>query len=180
MNRARAAGTVLSEGMQLATVDPDGRPSIRTVLLKVADEHGIVFYTNLGSRKARALAANPRAALCLWWGVLQEQILVEGTCEPVSDADADAYFATRPRGSQLGAWASRQSEVLDARETLENALSRYATRFEGREVPRPPFWSGFRLVPDRMEFWYGKLDRLHDRFVYRPDHDGWTETRLYP
>ena len=178
--RAEAAGRLIPEGMALATVGSDGRPSVRTVLLKGADARGLVFYTNLGSRKSRDLAGDPRAALCLWWDVLQEQILVEGRCERVSDAEADAYFATRPRGSQLGAWASRQSEPLESREALEARVAEAARRFEGREVPRPPFWSGFRLVPERFEFWYGRPDRLHDRFVYTPGPGGWVPHRLHP
>ncbi len=178
--RAEAAGRLIPEGMALATVGSDGRPSVRTVLLKGADARGLVFYTNLGSRKSRDLEGDPRAALCLWWDVLQEQILVEGRCERVSDAEADAYFATRPRGSQLGAWASRQSEPLESREALEARVAEAARRFEGREVPRPPFWSGFRLVPERFEFWYGRPDRLHDRFVYTPGPGGWVPHRLHP
>ncbi len=178
--RAESAGRLIANGMALATVDADGRPTVRTVLLKGTDARGLVFYTNLGSRKARHLEHDPRAALCFWWDVLQEQVLVEGRCERLSDDEADAYFATRPRGSQLGAWASRQSEPLESREVLDARVAEAARRFEGREVPRPPFWSGFRLVPERFEFWYGRPDRLHDRFEYRPTPDGWVERRLYP
>lgn len=165
----------------LSTVGADGRPSARMVLLKDHDERGFVFYTNLSSRKARQLEARPFAALTFFWSKLDRQVRVEGTVEQVSDAEADAYFATRPRGSQLGAWASRQSEALDARETLVSRVEEMERRFEGLEVPRPPNWSGFRLVPDQVEFWTGRPDRLHERALFRrtPQRD-WTRELLYP
>ena len=164
----------------LATADAAGRPSVRMVLLRGADERGFVFHTNYTSRKARELEENPRAALCIHWHTLEEQIRIEGAVERLSDPESDAYFATRPRGSQLGAWVSRQSAVLPAREVLEEEYRATEKRFEGGPVPRPPFWGGYRLIPDQIEFWYGRPDRLHDRLLYRREGDGWTIHRLYP
>lgn len=164
----------------LATATPDGRPSARVVLLKEADERGFVVYTNLGSRKARELDANPRAALCFFWPALGWQVRVEGAVERVRDAEADAYFATRPRGSQLGAWASRQSEPLAAREELLARFREAESRFADAEVPRPELWGGYRLVPERIEFWEGRDDRLHVRTLYVRDGDGWRHESLYP
>ncbi|MDH3196926.1 MAG: pyridoxamine 5'-phosphate oxidase [Candidatus Krumholzibacteria bacterium] len=180
VDRAERAGLVLPNAMTLATVRADGQPSARLVLLKSIDEDGLVFYTNLGSRKATDLAHEPRAALCFWWGALEEQIRVEGSVSPVSDAEADAYFATRLRGSQLGAWASRQSEPLASREALVDAFRRYEFEFEGQSVPRPPFWSGYRLAPARIEFWRGRKDRLHERVEYVRESNGWREQLLQP
>lgn len=164
----------------LATADAAGRPSVRMVLLRGADARGFVFHTNYTSRKARELEENPRAALCIHWHTLEEQIRIEGAVERLSDPESDAYFATRPRGSQLGAWVSRQSAVLPAREVLEEEYRATEKRFEGGPVPRPPFWGGYRLIPDQIEFWYGRPDRLHDRLLYRREGDGWTIHRLYP
>ncbi|AUX24274.1 pyridoxamine 5'-phosphate oxidase [Sorangium cellulosum] len=166
--------------MTLATVDASGRPSARLVLLKGIDERGFLFFTNYASRKSAELAANPFAALCIHWAKAAEQIRVEGRVERLSDAESDAYFATRPRGSQIGAWASRQSEPLPSREVLLERVREIEARFEGRPVPRPPFWGGFRVVPDRIEFWRGQESRLHDREVYLRDGDGWRVERLYP
>ena len=169
--------------MTLSTVGPEGRPSSRMVLLKGFDEHGFVFYTNLGSRKAREIAGNPWVALCFHWQPLEVQVRVEGRAEPVGDAEADAYYASRARGSRIGAWASRQSEELPSREALEARIRETEARFPGEEVPRPPFWSGFRVVPDRIELWFGRPSRLHDRDVYTRDPDapgGWSLRRLYP
>jgi pyridoxamine 5'-phosphate oxidase len=180
MQRARDAGFELANGFALATVGADGTPSVRVVLLKALDERGLVFYTNLESRKSRELRHNPAAAACFWWPQLQEQVRVEGTVEPISDAEADAYFATRPRGSQLGAWASRQSEPLDSREELVGRFFERMTEFKDSDVPRPPFWSGYRLVPQRVEFWYNRDDRLHDRRLYERKGDDWVETILQP
>jgi pyridoxamine 5'-phosphate oxidase len=164
----------------LATADASGRPSVRMVLLRGADERGFVFFTNYASRKGRELTENPHAALCFHWIALDEQIRIEGTVERLPDDESDAYFGSRPRGSQLGAWASEQSETLTAREALEEEYRETERRFEGQPVPRPPFWGGFRLIPTRIEFWYGRPDRLHDRLVYTRTSGGWTIERLYP
>jgi pyridoxamine 5'-phosphate oxidase len=164
----------------LATTDTAGRPSARLVLLRGVDARGFMFFTNYNSRKGHELAANPHAALCFYWASLDEQIRIEGRVERVSAAESDAYFAGRPRGSQLGAWASDQSEVLPSRESLEEKYREVERRFEGRTVERPTFWGGFRLTPVRIEFWYGRPDRLHDRVVYVRDGSAWRIERLYP
>lgn len=180
---ARARETDLPEptAMTLATAGRDGRPAARTVLLRGLDPRGLVFYTNLGSRKARQLAENPRAALCFYWPPLAEQALVEGDVVPVSDEEADAYWASRPRESQIGGWASRQSEALPSRFTLLRRLVVRAARFGAGPVPRPPFWSGFRVVPERIEFWSSRTARLHERRCYERDDDGsWRRHLLYP
>jgi pyridoxamine 5'-phosphate oxidase len=166
--------------MVLATVDAEGRPSARVVLLKGFDEKGFVFYTNLESRKARDLIAVPFAALCFYWPQLSHQVRVEGRVEPVSEAEADAYFATRPRGAQIGAWASKQSRTLTSREELETRVKAVEEKFAGREVVRPPFWSGFRVIPSRLEFWESRENRLHDRVVYLKENGAWRSERLYP
>ena len=164
----------------LATADRAGRPSARMVLLRGVDERGFVFHTNYNSRKAKELVANPYAALCFHWHTLEEQIRVEGSVERLTDEESDAYFRTRPRGSQLGAWASDQSAVLPSRETLEEQYREIERRFEGKDVNRPPFWGGFRLIPERIEFWFGRPDRLHDRLCYTRDGTAWRIERLYP
>ncbi len=175
-----AARQVDTAPVALATADAEGRPSVRMVLLRGADERGFVFHTNYNSRKAGELAANPHAALCFHWPTLEEQIRVEGRIERLPSSESDAYFVTRPRGSQLGAWASEQSMVLPSRETLEEQYRAIERRFEGSPVPRPPFWGGFRLVPERIEFWFGRPDRLHDRLSYTREAGGWRIERLYP
>lgn len=164
----------------LATVDAQGRPSVRVVLLRGADQRGFVFFTNYTSRKGRELAENPHAALCFYWVSLDEQIRIEGTIARLPAAESDAYFAGRPRGSQLGAWASEQSAVLPSRETLEEKYREIERRFDGVDVPRPSFWGGFRMDPRRIEFWYGRPDRLHDRVLYTRDGGIWKIERLYP
>lgn len=164
----------------LATADGDGRPAARLVLLRGADARGFVFFTNYNSRKGRELTHNPHAALCFYWASLDEQIRIEGRVERVSDAESDTYFAGRPRGSQLGAWASDQSQMLTSRETLEEKYREIERRFDGQPVQRPPFWGGFRLIPARIEFWYGRPDRLHDRVLYVRDANAWRIERLYP
>jgi pyridoxamine 5'-phosphate oxidase len=176
----RAAATCAEpDAMVLSTVDPDGRPSGRFVLLKAVDARGFVFYTNLGSRKARALAANPLASLCFYWPP-EHQIRIEGRVEHVSDTEADAYFATRPRPFQIGAWASNQTEALASRAALNERVLEIESRFTDRTVPRPPFWSGFRVVPDAIEFWTRDPARLHVRERYDRGDAGWTVTMLYP
>ena len=164
----------------LATVGADGRPAVRIVLLRHTDQRGFVFHTNYNSRKGHELAANPFAALCFHWPTLEEQIRVEGTVERLPCDESDAYFHGRPRGSQIGAWASDQSAELPSRETLEERYREIERRFQDRAVPRPPFWGGLRLSPSRMEFWRGRPDRLHDRVVYQRDSGGWHITQLYP
>lgn len=180
IERARAAGVVEPTAMAVATVGEHGRPAVRTLLLKHADEHGFVFYTNLESRKGQELARFPWASLMFWWGPLAEQIHIDGRVKPVTAAEADEYFASRPRGSQIGAWGSKQSEVLASRQVLLDRVAEAERRFAGKEVPRPDHWSGFRLIPDRFEFWYGREDRLHERFEYRFEGTRWVERLLSP
>jgi pyridoxamine 5'-phosphate oxidase len=164
----------------LATSTPDGIPSARMVLLKGVDPAGFVFYTNLESRKGAELLANPNAALCFHWKTLARSVRVEGRAEPVSPAEADAYYASRARGSRIGAWASRQSRPLESRFALEKAVAEYTMKFGISEIPRPEFWSGFRLVPRRIEFWRDMPFRLHDRQVFHREGDGWRIEALYP
>jgi len=179
---AQAAIPVDPNAMVLSTVGPDGRPSSRVVLLKDFDAEGFVFYGNLESRKFRELRANPWAALNFHWKPVERQVRIEGRVAQVGDQEADAYFATRARGSQIGAWASRQSEPLASRAALEAAVKDVEARYAGRDVPRPPYWSGFRLDPDRIEFWKAGQFRLHDREVFRRTSRNapWTVERLYP
>jgi pyridoxamine 5'-phosphate oxidase len=169
-----------AHAMTLATTTPDGRPSARVVLLKGLDERGFVFYTNLESRKSKELFANPHAALCFLWKSLNRQVRVEGIVELVGDEEADGYFASRPRDSQIGAWASDQSRPLASRAELERRVDEFSRRFNEGEVPRPPSWSGFRAVPQRVEFWQERPFRLHDRIRFIREGDGWRRERLFP
>jgi pyridoxamine 5'-phosphate oxidase len=180
-DEALASGEADPNAMVLSTVDGEGRPSSRTVLLKGFDERGFVFYTNLESRKGRELAGNPHVALNFYWRALDKQVVVLGRAEAVSDEEADAYFASRPRGSQLGAWASHQSRPLPSRGRLVADVAKLEARYLGRAVPRPPHWSGFRVVPRWIEFWIEGRFRLHDRTAYERDGEGgWRRTKLYP
>jgi len=164
----------------VATTTPDGRPSLRMVLLKDFNDEGFVFYTNLGSRKAEQLAANSHAAMCFHWKSLTRQVRIEGAVERVSDAEADEYFASRPKLSQIGAWASKQSQPLEGRFVLEARIAEFTAKFNIGKVPRPPFWSGFRLVPEMIEFWQDQKFRLHDRLVYHRENNEWKTQRLFP
>jgi pyridoxamine 5'-phosphate oxidase len=166
--------------MALGTVGEDGSPSVRIVLLKAYDERGFVFYTNYDGRKGRELLARPRAALCFFWPTIDIQVRIEGSVMEVTDDEADAYFATRHRMSQIGAWASRQSEPLENPDALDKRVRKYETEFEGKAVPRPPHWSGFRVHPERIEFWKGKPNRLHERHLYTRAGNRWKIETLYP
>ena len=177
---AQAAEPDDPTALALATADAAGRPAVRMVLLKHVDARGFVFYTNLESPKATDLRANPHAALCLHWAKLERQVRVDGVAEPVSDAEADAYFATRPRLSQLGAWASRQSRPMAGRFELEQAVAAAGLRFGLGRVPRPPHWSGFRVVPTRIEFWQQRAFRHHDRQLFVREAGGWRAQWLFP
>jgi pyridoxamine 5'-phosphate oxidase len=177
---ARAAEINDPEAMALATAGSNGQPSVRIVLLKGHGPGGFVFFTNRESRKGEELAANPRAALLFHWKALRRQVRIEGPVEDVSDADADAYFATRSRDSQLGAWASDQSRPLDSRATFEKRFEQVKNQFEGKDIPRPPYWGGYRVVPERIEFWSDRPHRLHERRLFTLGDGGWTEGLLYP
>ncbi len=176
---ALAGGLKEPNAMALGTVDVDGRPSVRMVLLKGYDERGFCFYTNTQSRKGQELAGNATCALMFWWDVLHRQVRIEGRAEPVSAAEADAYFASRPHGSQVGAWASPQSRVVPGREAIEAAEREMLARYPA-EVPRPTHWSGYRVVPECIEFWQGRVSRLHDRLRYTRVDDAWRIERLAP
>ena len=168
--------------MSLATVDPDGMPDVRTVLLKGIDERGFVFYTNTESQKGQELAANPKACLLFYWKSLNRQVRVRGPVERVTPEEADVYFATRPKGAQIGAWASQQSRPLESRLAFEKAIALYTAKFAIGAVPRPPNWSGFRIIPVSIEFWEDRPFRLNDRVEFRRERPGapWSKTRLYP
>lgn len=177
---ARESGVFMPEAMALATASPGGEPSVRMVLLKTVDERGFVFYTNYASRKAEELEANPRASVCFHWAVLERQVRVEGPVERVSHEESFAYYSSRARGSRIGAWASHQSRPLASREELEERVRRYDREYPGEDVPLPPFWGGYLLRPDVVEFWQGKANRLHDRLVFRRARDRWETVRLNP
>jgi pyridoxamine 5'-phosphate oxidase len=166
--------------MSLGTVEEGGQPSVRIVLLKGFDERGFVFYTNYEGRKGRQLLTNPKAALCFYWPTIDIQVRIEGTATEVADEEADAYFATRHRLSQIGAWASRQSEPLETPTALDERVRKYEKKFEGKDIPRPKYWSGFRVRPERIEFWKGKPNRLHERHLYTRVGTGWKIETIYP
>src|SRR5687767_343394 len=182
LEAAGAAGEREPTAMTLATAGSDGRISARTVLLKAVDARGFVFYTNMQSLKGTQLAANPRAALCFHWKLLREgvQVRVEGEVAPVTATESDAYFATRPRESQLGAWASLQSATLESRAVFDERLAAAEQRFAGRDVERPPHWGGYRVAPERVEFWYGAAFRLHERHLHEFRDGAWSARMLYP
>ncbi len=177
---AEESGLLLPESVALATSTPDGSPSVRMVLLKEVDERGFIFFTNYGSRKASELEANPRAALCFHWAVLERQVRVEGSVERVSAEESDAYYSSRARGSRIGAWASKQSQLLPERAELEARVKEYEERYPADDIPLPPFWGGYLIRPTVIEFWQGKVSRLHDRLRFRREGDGWTTDFLYP
>jgi len=177
---AGAAGIPQPDAMALATATPDGHPSLRMVLLKGHDDRGFVFFTNRESRKGGELEANPRAALDLYWQPLNRQVRIEGTVDRISDAESEMYFGTRPRGSRIAAWASPQSRRIDGREELDERYAEAERRFAERDIPLPPFWGGYRVVPSLIEFWQGRANRFHDRIRYDRAVDGWTRTRLAP
>lgn len=180
-DQALAAQLLEPNAMTLATTTKDGKPSARIVLLKGFDERGFVFYTNYESHKGQELAENPQAALVFWWAELERQVRIEGRVEQVSEQESDAYFHSRPFNSRLGAWASQQSQVIENREVLELNWQELQTQYENRDVPRPPHWGGFRVIPTAIEFWQGRSSRLHDRLLYRCIDDGsWIIERLSP
>lgn len=180
LKQAQAAGLREPMAMSLATVNGSGQPAVRTVLLKQVDERGFVFYTNADSRKGMHISNNPHAALCFFWQPLMQQVLIEGRVESVSTVESDAYWATRPRQSQLGAWASRQSQPLAERAELEQRYAEYEKKFAGQAVPRPDYWHGFRVVPDMIEFWVSRPGRMHQRERYYCERGVWQHTLIYP
>ena len=177
---AIGSGIYLPESMALGTATPEGKPSVRLVLLKGYDERGFVFFTNYESRKAVELEANPEATLVFHWAILQRQIRIEGTTQRISKDDSEAYFHSRGRGSQVGAWASKQSQPLPKREELEGRVKQFESDFKGEQVPLPPYWGGYRLNPQSIEFWQGRSSRLHDRLKFEREGKSWTRERLYP
>lgn len=180
MEQAQRAQVPEPNAMTLATVDAEGQPFTRVVLLKRMDERGLVFFTNFGSRKAEQMEANPRVSVCFNWLHLERQVSINGTVEKISTAESLAYFVTRPLGSRLGAWVSEQSKVIKSRSLLESKWAEMKQKFSDGEVPLPSFWGGYRITPDRFEFWQGRQNRLHDRFLYEKSGGGWTIERLQP
>ncbi len=180
LKQAQRKGLNEPTAMTLSTVSKEGMPSSRMVLLKEASERGFVFYTNLQSRKGEQLAANPRVSLCFFWDPLMEQVTVEGSVEQVSDEEADAYWKTRPRESQIGAWAAQQSQPLESRAVLLKRAAEYGLKFGLGAIPRPPHWTGFRVIPTRIEFWKSQPFRLNERVLYQKEGVHWKKTLLYP
>lgn len=180
LRAAERVGATWHDAVVLATAAPDGTPSARAVLMRGVDRRGLVFFTDRRSRKARELAANARAALVMLWAVTRRQVRIEGRVEQLDDAESDAYFASRPRGSRISEWASHQSEVIASRHVLEKRVRELGAKYRGREVPRPPYWGGYRVIPTRFEFWQGRADRLHDRLRYRLVRGRWVRERLAP
>ena len=180
LKEAEKSGIILPESMSVSSCTSAGRPSSRMVLLKEVDDKGFVFFTNYNSRKAGELEENPFAALLFHWNMLQRQVRIEGRIERISEQESADYFHSRGRGSQIGAWASHQSDLLESREVLAERVKMFEEKFKGQQIPLPEFWGGYRVVPDRIEFWQGKADRLHDRFIYQPTQNGWDITRLNP
>ncbi|OCW55613.1 pyridoxamine 5'-phosphate oxidase [Hoeflea olei] len=180
IEEAKASEINDANAVALATVDADGLPDVRMVLLKGFDERGFVFYTNFESTKGREILGSMKAAMCFHWKSLRRQVRVRGPVEQVSDAEADEYYASRPRGSRIGAWASKQSRPLESRFALEKAVAEYTAKHAIGDIPRPPFWSGFRIIPQTIEFWHDRPFRLHDRVVFARTGDAWDRTRLYP
>lgn len=180
LREAENVGVILPESMSLSTCTKEGRPSSRVVLLKEVDHQGFVFFTNYSSHKALELEANPYAALLFHWNILQRQVRIEGRIERISQQQSNTYFQSRGRGSRIGAWASHQSQELVDREALVQRVKHFEKKFSGKEVPLPEFWGGYRVIPERIEFWQGKADRLHDRFVYQVEGNNWHATRLNP
>ncbi len=178
--QAKESGILLPDSASLATASRDGVPSSRMVLLKTFAADGFVFFTNYGSRKAREMDENPRASLLLHWAVLERQVRVEGSVERIGAEASAEYFRTRSRGSQIGAWASRQSEELEGRSVLQGRAAEIEQRFKGQDVPSPSFWGGYRLIPEHIEFWQGRLNWLHDRLLFTRTDEGWAPRRLYP
>jgi pyridoxamine 5'-phosphate oxidase len=179
-DQASKAGIYLPESTALGTATPDGKPSVRFVLLKGFDERGFVFFTNYASRKAAEMDENPFATLVFHWAILQRQVRIEGAVERISKEESEAYYHSRPRGSQVGAWASKQSQLLPNRKDLEDRVQRFEKEFDGGAVPLPPFWGGYRLAPESLEFWQGRVSRLHDRIKFIREDNRWERARLYP
>ncbi len=178
--QAKQVGIVLPESLTIATASKTGMPSARVVLLKSFDQSGFTFFTNYNSRKGKELTENPQAAMVFHWNILQRQVRIEGAIERVSEAESLEYFHSRPRGSQIGAWASYQSSEIDSREILADKVKELEVKYKGQDIPLPPFWGGFKLVPTHMELWQGRADRLHDRYYFTQTKDGWKRSRLAP